>query len=844
MNYTRFIFQTILLLLISFLAKATPDSSEVEKSLQRFVQFVKQNEASTKKNHYFKYQSIELDNATHMAKEYVNGGTSMLNVNDPIYGQITQELSAYNQALGGSKSVYVFHGRYFLSYEARFYKEENKSSYNEFKTAIFEKLGMIEGISAVPYDSIPKAKKQAFVEALESYHKENKKGKLNKKKTTQDLVRRLGNLLKSQNLQAKKIIVVFLLEEYAGDMTEKEGVKGLDKIDVAINIRGNLWSQYLDLEQGFGIVPDIYGFLNSQERNADEFNIALPEAGSNQTERYGKALLAMVKRLLRVEANLKAMQQDFFDYLKERAALEKRLKEYITATNKLNKDQKNQTYIEDKGIIASIIEKLKNLPVGNTGAIVIENAGTGRYEVVKNGGGLPEVIELTEIEKALLGKLYGKGGISLEQLVEWLDFADDTIEKQLDLSCKFCPPQKIISNSKEACDKMEELYEKGGNNNIAKQAIKKLCEENPRWGDICYVDGGARGVWCYMDCLDGLSKAELTEFFKDIATKSENQAHIGNNVKDIDCSIMRAWKLVYDAKGTLNYKTDFVLLKQVASMQTNANLLERLGGEQVLIDIIKKNASAPCHTCQNNKDYLRKMDEYLEDVAYFVNTFGKNTDGNHSVYVFSSGIVSNKKEHVAGAIFMLKVLNRDRNIRPNDFEHDYPKVGTAAGCKADAKIDMKILEFKSWSPNANDSDVGSVGDDEDYSVIGGQSMFQKFANNNFSKSPNSYTQFLCYLRNIGSMSELEYIFDKDLIEAKGQSNAEAYVKQFFRELMMKPQEQTEIFETIWQNARLRGDLFGNILPQDLPIQKPIKQALFATWVSDTQNGIYNFIKVK
>jgi hypothetical protein len=541
MNSTRYIFHIIFLLLIPFLAKGTPDSSEIEKSLQRFAHFIKQNESSTKKNHYFKYQSIELDNATHMAKEYVNGGTSMLNVNDPVYSQITQELSAYNQALGGSKSVYVFHGRYFLSYEARFYKEENKSSYNQFKSAILEKLGIIESISVVPYDNIPQSKRQAFVEALESFHKENKKGELDKNKTTQDLVRRLGDLLKSQNLQAKKIIVVFLLEEYAGNMTEKEGVKGLDKIDVAINIKGNLWSQYLDLEQSFGIIPDIYGFLNSQERNADEFNITLPEAGSSQTEGYGKALLAMVKRLLRVEANLKAMQQDFFDYLKERAALEKRLKEYITANNKLNKDQKNQTYIEDKGIIASIIEKLKNLPVGNTGAIVIENAGTGRYEVVKNGGGLPEVIELTDKEKALLGKLYGKGGISLEQLVEWLDFADDTIEKQLDLSCKFCPPDKIILE--QACKKMQEIIDKAGKNeSVYISAVKTLCAKNDKWGEFSNFTGS--GYWYLMAEVQSMEKTMLQAFLEEV----EGNTTLSKNIQNLTDEDIKSWKEKYDLR--------------------------------------------------------------------------------------------------------------------------------------------------------------------------------------------------------------------------------------------------------------------------------------------------------
>lgn len=61
------------------------------------------------------------------------------------------------------------------------------------------------------------------------------------------------------------------------------------------------------------------------------------------------------------------------------------------------------------------------------------------------------------------------------------------------------------------------------------------------------------------------------------------------------------------------------------------------------------------------------------------------------------------------------------------------------------------------------------------------------------------------------MDQLEYVFDKDLIEKKGQTNAEAYVKIQFQKLMQRTQEQQEIFNVIWGNTNgLPQSLFGSL----------------------------------
>lgn len=318
---------------------------------------------------------------------------------------------------------------------------------------------------------------------------------------------------------------------------------------------------------------------------------------------------------------------------------------------------------------------------------------------------------------------------------------------------------------------------------------------------------------------------------EDILVDSTNK-YLGYNASKIDIGIVKAWKLLYDAKGTLKYKTDFVLLKQVAKMQNNTILLERLGGREGLVDIIRKNEFAPCYTCSNNKDYLEKMDEYLQSVEYFANTFHNTTDFGK---VFSKGIVSGNKGQRAGAIFMLKVLNRDKSIRPTGFERSYPKVGTVAGCEADAIMGSKIYEFKSWSPRGDEDE-----EDEEQKYDKSKSSFW-----NFERGYQSYGQFLCYLRNINSLNDLEYVFDKDNIEKNGEANAENYVKLRFQGLFQN--KQNEIFETIWENARLRGSVFPETAGKNqqwLDSNKLRIKSEFVAQISDIKDDFYNFIKVK
>lgn len=202
-----------------------------------------------------------------------------------------------------------------------------------------------------------------------------------------------------------------------------------------------------------------------------------------------------------------------------------------------------------------------------------------------------------------------------------------------------------------------------------------------------------------------------------------------------------------------------------------------------------------------------------------------------------AGITSGSAGQVYGAAYMLKALRANTSIHPDAFEAKIPAVGDLNGCNPDAKIGNKILEFKSWSPNNSDTDIGSMGEDDDESDISkGKSYFTKFSENSYvvGKS-SSYTQFLCYLNVIESMDELNYYFDKDLIEKKGQKDASVYVKSVFKDLFTKNKD--AIFNVMWNNPALKIILFDELIESDAEDKYDIL-------VSDQNSVLYTIIKVK
>lgn len=378
------------------------------------------------------------------------------------------------------------------------------------------------------------------------------------------------------------------------------------------------------------------------------------------------------------------------------------------------------------------------------------------------------------------------------------------------------------------CQKLAMLAQRGNN----APAVEKLCAN--------IIDNAALDR--VLTKALGFSVTEQEVFLQDVnLSLTQSQAlNRPANLAQLNPLLMDAWQIIYAGRSGANdrQRTDFETIKNVKSMRD----VSLLTAAQIS-KIIEKNTLAGCNTCGvSSAAHVNKMDEYIKDVTYFVNTF-KNTPGYSSV--FSSGITSANRGHVIGAVFMLKVLNNDHSIIPTRFEDNLN--GPLANCEPDARVGAKILEFKSWSPNIGDTDIGSMGDDEDYATIGGSSAFLKLANNNYAKTPNSYTQFVCYLSNISTMSDLEYIFDKDLLIAKGQTDPETYVKRMFRELLLKPTEQQQVFDAIWTNTGTNGNngLRQSLFPvNNTEVLKGAALNEFKQMVLSLDNDFFKFINVK
>jgi|GEM_PF-6487517 len=122
--------------------------------------------------------------------------------------------------------------------------------------------------------------------------------------------------------------------------------------------------------------------------------------------------------------------------------------------------------------------------------------------------------------------------------------------------------------------------------------------------------------------------------------------------------------------------------------------------------------------------------------------------------------------------------------------------------------------------------------------------FQKFVEG----TSGSVQQFKTYLSDqtrVTSMDKLEYWFDGK----KGVT--ESQVKEKFKQMMYNgttlTTQGTAVFNAIWGNSALRGNLFPETVglnANDLSNIKPSILGKFQTNVSSITNGFYDFIKVK
>lgn len=133
-----------------------------------------------------------------------------------------------------------------------------------------------------------------------------------------------------------------------------------------------------------------------------------------------------------------------------------------------------------------------------------------------------------------------------------------------------------------------------------------------------------------------------------------------------------------------------------------------------------------------------------------------------------------------------------------------------------------IVEFKSWTPRDND--------EEDWPLKCDRSKSSFY---NFSIGCGSYGQFLCYLRNINSLSQLRYFFDKEKLVKHGVPDPDAYVKNIFKTMFQG--KGVEVWNILKTKPLILSEL-GDLTVNDLDD--------FENLVNAFDKRLYGFINIK
>ena len=248
------------------------------------------------------------------------------------------------------------------------------------------------------------------------------------------------------------------------------------------------------------------------------------------------------------------------------------------------------------------------------------------------------------------------------------------------------------------------------------------------------------------------------------------------------------------------------------SAPENAEKLKAIGGEQGLIDFLKKYKDAPCGNCKDAGRKIfggRTLDEMLENYVEVAYTFRNRPDLWKKI---EEGALSSNAAMREGTQHMLSTFKKNpKKYTPENIEHIDMKFekgldDICANCRYDVKFisESKPLyeEFKSYNS-------------ETWSKIANDKGFIQ--------------QFKSYLQTSGvkNIDDLAYVINSN----KANINE---VKQAFKELFKNKKD--ELFEIILKNNTLKNNLLGEGLT------KSEAKNVFGDLINSTDSVLYNFIK--
>ncbi len=295
----------------------------------------------------------------------------------------------------------------------------------------------------------------------------------------------------------------------------------------------------------------------------------------------------------------------------------------------------------------------------------------------------------------------------------------------------------------------------------------------------------------------------FTNLTTDLANASEQ---FKSFIKTNDDAFM-AYKTIYNARGAnAAFRLDVSLLQKVAVLRKDATFMQRIGGEEGLEAIIRNNVRATCKTCNGGAKYLKDMDEYLDDVAYFVNNFYEIRDATRLISELKNGA----QNTLEGGAFVVRVFKENPNGLFN--------VGNVA------EIDLRFSE--------------DVLNRFDVKFTNGFGEFKSYQINSVSNvSVNQLKQYLSS-PNLNSLNDLNYIFDKRKLLKQynvGTFNSidEALVGVREKFKIIFTNKADEIFTSLNQNIK-----------NELGLTGLNARSTYNDLISNTDSKLYNFIEIK
>jgi hypothetical protein len=228
-----------------------------------------------------------------------------------------------------------------------------------------------------------------------------------------------------------------------------------------------------------------------------------------------------------------------------------------------------------------------------------------------------------------------------------------------------------------------------------------------------------------------------------------------------------AKKLIIETFGrATKFADDPKTIEKVAEFltDTNKDALKSIGGKEGLQDIIRANVRAGCITCGTaSTNFLKNMDEYLDDVLDFANNYSK-VNGYKDVIKELKKVNNTGSPNYAmeGASFMIDKIRRTPEITPSTvkkfdgrFEGEIEHI--CENCRLDIELtNGTTSEYKSYSETSI---------------------------NRISTSEPFLKQHLNYLSETSDISKLRYEFD-----ASKFSDRQKIVEQFKKMYQKNPKE--------------------------------------------------------